>query len=247
MLQPGGRFAVSDVIADADMDEATRADMAAVDRLHRRRADRGGVRARARGRRPRGRRDPRDAPRARARGVGDHPRAQAAHARLTRDPAQRPADALPPLGGRPVEPVRRRPRRRDREQWRRSTTAERDLVYFVLSSLMVAEERITTKFSGLVGAHGTEEEATFLATQQVDEARHMQFYARFQDEVVAEPAAIARARRARARAGLRRVPPHLRRGARRGARAARRRARATWPRRSASSRSTTWSSRARSA
>jgi ribonucleoside-diphosphate reductase beta chain len=61
----------------------------------------------------------------------------------------------------------------------------------VLSSLMVAEERITTKFSGLVGAHGSEEEATFLATQQVDEARHMQFYARFQDEVVAEPAVIA--------------------------------------------------------
>ena len=56
---------------------------------------------------------------------------------------------------------------------------------------MVAEERITTKFSGLVGAHGSEEEATFLATQQVDEARHMQFYARFQDEVVAEPATVA--------------------------------------------------------
>src|SRR3954465_12683131 len=56
---------------------------------------------------------------------------------------------------------------------------------------MVAEERITTKFTGLVGAHGTEEEATFLATQQVDEARHMQFYARFQDEVVAAPDVIA--------------------------------------------------------
>jgi ribonucleoside-diphosphate reductase beta chain len=56
---------------------------------------------------------------------------------------------------------------------------------------MVAEERITTKFSGLVAAHGSEEEATFLATQQVDEARHMQFYARFRDEVIAEPAAIA--------------------------------------------------------
>src|SRR5437764_15308262 len=68
---------------------------------------------------------------------------------------------------------------------------ERDLVHFVLASLMVAEERITTKFSGLVGAHGSEEEATFLATQQVDEARHMQFYARFQDEVVAAPAVIA--------------------------------------------------------
>jgi ribonucleoside-diphosphate reductase beta chain len=77
----------------------------------------------------------------------------------------------------------------DREQWKRMEDAT--LVSFVLGSLMVAEERITTKFSGLVGAHGSEEEATFLATQQVDEARHMQFYARFQNEVVSEPALIA--------------------------------------------------------
>ena len=69
--------------------------------------------------------------------------------------------------------------------------ADRALVYWALSSLMVAEERITTKFSGLVGAHGSEEEATFLATQQVDEARHMQFYARFRDEVIGEPQLIA--------------------------------------------------------
>jgi ribonucleoside-diphosphate reductase beta chain len=79
----------------------------------------------------------------------------------------------------------------DREQWPRLEESQRGLAYFALSSLMVAEERITTKFSGLVGAHGSEEEATFLATQQVDEARHMQFYARFQDEVVADPATIA--------------------------------------------------------
>jgi ribonucleoside-diphosphate reductase beta chain len=80
---------------------------------------------------------------------------------------------------------------RDAEQWGEMTGEDRGLVLWALSSLMVAEERITTKFSGLVGAYGTEEEATFLATQQVDEARHMQFYARFQDEVVADPAAIA--------------------------------------------------------
>jgi ribonucleoside-diphosphate reductase beta chain len=80
---------------------------------------------------------------------------------------------------------------RDREQWGELEAADRDLIYWVLASLMVAEERITTKFSGLVGAYGTEEEATFLSTQQVDEARHMQFYARFQDEVVAEPATVA--------------------------------------------------------
>ena len=79
----------------------------------------------------------------------------------------------------------------DREQWLRLDDAQRELVHFVLSSLMVAEERITTKFAGLVAADGSEEETTFLATQQVDEARHMQFYARFQDEVVAEPQVIA--------------------------------------------------------
>lgn len=77
----------------------------------------------------------------------------------------------------------------DREQW--AAMDDRSLVTFVLGSLMVAEERITTKFSGLVGAEGSEEEVTFLATQQVDEARHMQFYARFQDEVVSKPALIA--------------------------------------------------------
>jgi ribonucleoside-diphosphate reductase beta chain len=77
----------------------------------------------------------------------------------------------------------------DRAQW--VGMEDRTLVSFVLGSLMVAEERITTKFSGLVGAADSEEEVTFLATQQVDEARHMQFYARFQDEVVSEPALIA--------------------------------------------------------
>ncbi len=84
----------------------------------------------------------------------------------------------------------------DRAQW--DAIAERTLIELVLGSLMVAEERITTKFSGLVGADGSEEEVAFLTTQQVDEARHMQFYARLQDEVVAEPALIAKhVRRAR--------------------------------------------------
>jgi ribonucleoside-diphosphate reductase beta chain len=89
----------------------------------------------------------------------------------------------------------------DRQQWAEMTGDDRGLVFWALSSLMVAEERITTKFAGLVMAHGSEEEATFLATQQVDEARHMQFYARFQDEVIADPQAIA-AHVARAREQL---------------------------------------------
>lgn len=83
------------------------------------------------------------------------------------------------------------PLERDQEQWAGMGETDKRLVYWVLASLMVAEERITTKFSGLVGAHGSEEEASFLATQQVDEARHMQFYARFQDKVIADPASVA--------------------------------------------------------
>ena len=80
----------------------------------------------------------------------------------------------------------------DQRQWPSLSDEQRGLIYFVLSSLMVAEERITTKFSGLVAAGTTaRRRSTFLATQQVDEARHMQFYARYQDEVIAAPAEIA--------------------------------------------------------
>ncbi len=60
----------------------------------------------------------------------------------------------------------------------------------MLSSLIVAEERISTQFCGLVLAQDDEEEGSYLSTQLVDEVRHMQFYARFQNEVIADPAAI---------------------------------------------------------
>jgi ribonucleoside-diphosphate reductase beta chain len=56
---------------------------------------------------------------------------------------------------------------------------------------MVAEERISTQFCGLVLAQDDEEEGSYLSTQLVDEVRHMQFYARFQNEVIADPDAIA--------------------------------------------------------
>src|SRR3954469_20600369 len=130
--------------------------------------------------------------------------AAAAHLPAWRDaPARSPAPA-PPMGAIQLNDPQTLYRRwedsqwspfdvdlaADREQWPELDPAIREIIYFALSSLMVAEERITTKFSGLVGAHGSEEEATFLATQQVDEARHMQFYARFRDEVIAEPQAI---------------------------------------------------------
>jgi ribonucleoside-diphosphate reductase beta chain len=69
--------------------------------------------------------------------------------------------------------------------------SERALLYFALSSLMVAEERISTQFVGLVLAQDDEEEGSYLSTQLVDEVRHMQFYKRFQDEVIDDPATIA--------------------------------------------------------
>ena len=134
----------------------------------------------------------------------------------------------------------------DGAQWAEMAGEDRSLILWALSSLMVAEERITTKFSGLVGAYGTEEEATFLATQQVDEARHMQFYARFQDEVIADPQAIgAHVERARAPA-LPGVLRDLRRGPRPGPRAPASPSPRTRAPRWTSSPPTTWSSRARS-
>jgi ribonucleoside-diphosphate reductase beta chain len=78
----------------------------------------------------------------------------------------------------------------DSGDWAAMTGQERELLYWVLSSLMVAEERISTQFCGLVLAQADEEEGSFLSTQLVDEVRHMQFYARFQNEVIAAPAAI---------------------------------------------------------
>lgn len=80
---------------------------------------------------------------------------------------------------------------RDPADWANLEEGERELLYWVLSSLMVAEERIATQFCGLVLAQDDEEEGSFLSTQLVDEVRHMQFYARFQNEVIADRSAIA--------------------------------------------------------
>jgi ribonucleoside-diphosphate reductase beta chain len=79
----------------------------------------------------------------------------------------------------------------DPADWESLDEGERALLYFALSSLMVAEERISTQFVGLVLAQDDEEEGSYLSTQLVDEVRHMQFYKRFQDEVIADPNTIA--------------------------------------------------------
>jgi ribonucleoside-diphosphate reductase beta chain len=72
----------------------------------------------------------------------------------------------------------------DREHWANLTDEERDWAIWSLSSFFVGEERVTTQFSGLVMAYEDEQEEAFLTTQQVDEARHMQFFDRFYREVI---------------------------------------------------------------
>jgi ribonucleoside-diphosphate reductase beta chain len=72
---------------------------------------------------------------------------------------------------------------RDREDWKQFSDEERREILWGLSSFFVGEERVTTQFSGLVMAYEDEQEEAFLATQQVDEARHMQFFDRYYREV----------------------------------------------------------------
>jgi ribonucleoside-diphosphate reductase beta chain len=74
---------------------------------------------------------------------------------------------------------------RDKEQWAALPDEDREEHLWGLSSFFVGEERVTTQFSGLVMAYENEQEEAFLATQQVDEARHMQFFDRWFREVAA--------------------------------------------------------------
>ena len=68
-----------------------------------------------------------------------------------------------------------------------------------MSAFFLGEERVTTQFSGLVMAYEDEREESFLTTQQVDEARHMQFFDRFYREVVGMEDADLTARLAKVR------------------------------------------------
>ena len=72
----------------------------------------------------------------------------------------------------------------DKQDYANLTEEQRDNLIWVLSSFFIGEERVTTQFSGLVMAYEDEHEESFLTTQQVDEARHMQFFDRFYREVI---------------------------------------------------------------
>ncbi len=73
---------------------------------------------------------------------------------------------------------------RDKEQWAELSGELKEEHLWGLSSFFIGEERVTTQFSGLVMAYEDEQEEAFLTTQQVDEARHMQFFDRFYREVL---------------------------------------------------------------
>jgi ribonucleoside-diphosphate reductase beta chain len=72
---------------------------------------------------------------------------------------------------------------RDKQDWAGFSDEEKGDILWGLSSFFIGEERVTTEFSGLVMAYEDEQEEAFLTTQQVDEARHMQFFDRYYREV----------------------------------------------------------------
>jgi ribonucleoside-diphosphate reductase beta chain len=74
---------------------------------------------------------------------------------------------------------------RDRQDWASMNAELRGQLAWNLSSFFVGEERVTTQFSGLVMAYERQSEEAFLATQQVDEARHAQHFNRFYEQVLA--------------------------------------------------------------
>src|SRR4029450_13358181 len=72
----------------------------------------------------------------------------------------------------------------DKEDWRGLSDEDRKQVAWNLSSFFVGEERGTAQFTGLVAAYESQSEEAFVATQQVDEARHAQHFNRFYEQVV---------------------------------------------------------------
>src|SRR3954469_22340455 len=72
----------------------------------------------------------------------------------------------------------------DVRDWAELPEEDRDDVVWGLSSFFVGEERVTTQFSGLVMAYEDQAEEAFLTSQQVDEARHVQHFNRFYEQVI---------------------------------------------------------------
>ena len=73
----------------------------------------------------------------------------------------------------------------DREQWRSGfSDLERNAALWNYSMFFHGEDSVTDNLSPFIDAAPREEQKYFLATQQVDEARHAVFFSRFMHEVV---------------------------------------------------------------
>src|SRR3954453_14681087 len=72
----------------------------------------------------------------------------------------------------------------DREGWRSLSQIQRASAMWIFSMFFYGEDRVADDLSPYVAAAPTEEQKYFLATQQVDEARHSVFFHRFFKEVI---------------------------------------------------------------
>ena len=80
---------------------------------------------------------------------------------------------------------------RDREGWEGVTDLQRRSMRWQFSMFFNGEDAVTDNLSPYIDAAPTEEQKYFLATQQVDEARHTVFFARFFREVMGVEGTIA--------------------------------------------------------
>src|SRR5687767_2962057 len=73
---------------------------------------------------------------------------------------------------------------RDREGWESLSEIQRDSALWIYSMFFYGEDAVTDGLSPYIDAAPKEEQKYFLATQQVDEARHAVFFHRFFKEVI---------------------------------------------------------------
>ena len=73
---------------------------------------------------------------------------------------------------------------KDREGWRALSEVQRKSALWTYSMFFYGEDSVTDNLSPYIDAAPKEEQKYFLATQQVDEARHAVFFHRFFGEVI---------------------------------------------------------------
>src|SRR5947208_16170794 len=80
---------------------------------------------------------------------------------------------------------------KDREGWESLTDIQRKSALWTYSMFFYGEDSVTDNLSPYIDAAPKEEQQYFLATQQVDEARHSIFFHRFFKEVLGQGDTIA--------------------------------------------------------